>query len=290
MRGVYDAFPVARLLSHSRIGRERMLDPFGGIAMITLAILSLLTLTIAVASVISKRRQRDHDRADIPLFTVATNSAALTTRPFADYGDTPPAFETVTRTPANVDGLRFPPGPTIRTRDGAVSTLTMPHRAAPPSAMTEENVGEAVDGASVRYWRAADGTLQFLPGRLVIAAGRDAGHEIRFVRTSGPDGTIVTFGRAEGAPYRHVQLREPTVSRLHARMELDQRVSANSSEARGTTSGQGARWRLDNLSSTNPVIVNGRPLDAYEAAGASVMLADGDRIEMGEVAFVFHAR
>ena len=47
--------------------------------------------------------------------------------------------------------------------------------------------GEAIEGASVRYWRVADGTLQFLPGRLAISAGRDAGHEIRFVRTGGPE-------------------------------------------------------------------------------------------------------
>jgi hypothetical protein len=271
-----------------------MLDRFGGSFMITVAILSLLTLTIAMVSIVSKKRQRDRDRGDIPLFTVSTSAAPLTTRPFSDPGDTPPSFETVTRTPLHGDpldrGMRFAPSaPTIRTRDGAVSTLPMPHRAAPAPTMSEDNVGEAVDGASVRYWRAADGTLQFLPGRLVIAAGRDAGHEIRFVRTAGPDGTIVTFGRAEGAPYRHVQLREPTVSRLHARMELDQRPTSNASGTRGTTGSQG-QWRLDNLSSTNPVIVNGKPLDAYEADGASVMLSDGDRIEMGEVAFVFHAR
>jgi hypothetical protein len=263
--------------------------------MITLAILLLLTLTIAMASVISKKRQRERDRGDIPLFTVASNAAVLTTRPFSDSGDTPPSFETVSRTPIHGDpldrGMRFSPGvPTIRTRDGAVSTLPLPHRAAPPSTMSEDSPGEAVEGASVRYWRAADGTLQFLPGRLVIAAGRDTGQEIRFVRTAGPDGTIVTFGRAEGAPYRHVQLREPTVSRLHARMELDQRTSSNASAGRGSTGSQVAQWRLDNLSSTNPVIVNGRPLDAFEADGASVMLSDGDRIEMGEVAFVFHAR
>jgi len=151
-------------------------------------------------------------------------------------------------------------------------------------------MGEAVDGASVRYWRAADGTLQFLPGRLVIAAGRDAGHEIRFVRTAGPDGTLVTFGRAEGEPYRHVQLREPTVSRIHARMVLDLPVAANSSQPRGTTGGSAATWHLQNLSSTNPVVVNGAPLDAEGGLASSVILSDGDRIEMGEVAFVFHER
>jgi len=51
-----------------------------------------------------------------------------------------------------------------------------------------------------------------------------------------------------------------------------------------------ARWRLENLSSTNPVVINGRSLDAKGGATASVMLSEGDRIEMGEVAFVFRER
>jgi pSer/pThr/pTyr-binding forkhead associated (FHA) protein len=51
-----------------------------------------------------------------------------------------------------------------------------------------------------------------------------------------------------------------------------------------------AHWRLENLSSTNPVTVNGRALDSRGGVGASVILADGDRIEMGEVAFIFHSR
>jgi hypothetical protein len=146
--------------------------------------------------------------------------------------------------------------------------------------------GAAVDGASVRYWRPADGTLQFLPGRLEVVAGRDAGQEIRFVRTPGPDGTCVTFGRAEGAPYRHIQLREPTVSRSHARMILESRNTA-SSEGRAAV--MSARWRLENLSATNPVVVNGRAL-AGDGDGAGVELQDGDRIEMGEVVFRFHAK
>ena len=144
--------------------------------------------------------------------------------------------------------------------------------------------GAAVDGASVRYWRPADGTLQFLPGRLEVIAGRDAGQEIRFVRTPGPEGSQVTFGRAEGAPYRHVQLREPTVSRTHARMTLE--VTPDGADGRGPV----ARWRLENLSATNPVMVNGRALGANESADCAVVLAEGDRIEMGEVVFRFHTK
>jgi pSer/pThr/pTyr-binding forkhead associated (FHA) protein len=148
--------------------------------------------------------------------------------------------------------------------------------------------GAAVDGASMRYWRPADGTLQFLPGRLEVIAGRDAGQEIRFVRTPGPDGARVTFGRAEGVPYRHVQLREATVSRAHARMSLEIENGAVGSDGRN---GQSApRWRLENLSATNPVMVNGAPLAADESDGSSVVLGEGDRIEMGEVVFRFHEK
>ena len=38
------------------------------------------------------------------------------------------------------------------------------------------------------------------------------------------------------------------------------------------------------------VVINGRSLDANGGAMASVMLSEGDRIEMGEVAFVFRER
>jgi hypothetical protein len=117
--------------------------------------------------------------------------------------------------------------------------------------------------------RTQDGTLQFLPGKLEIVEGRDVGQEIRFVRQPGEDVATVTFGRNDGPRYRHVQLHEPTVSRLHAKMTFESR-----------------RWRVTNMSITNPVVVNG---NALEAEGASVLLNDGDRIEMGEVAFDFRA-
>lgn len=126
-----------------------------------------------------------------------------------------------------------------------------------------------VDGHSLRFYRPADGTLQFFPGRLEVIEGRDAGHEIRFVKTAGPDAETITFGRLEGPPYRHVQLREPTVSRQHARMTL-----------------RDGQWHLENLSRTNPVVVNGAALTGQ---GSSIALATGDRVEMGEVIFRFLA-
>ncbi len=96
------------------------------------------------------------------------------------------------------------------------------------------------------------------------------GQEIRFVRHPGEKDTVVTFGRSDGPQYRHVQLHEHTVSRLHAKITLE-----------------GRRWRMSNMSATNPVIVNDTPLEGDDG---SVLLNEGDRIEMGEVVFRFRAK
>lgn len=129
--------------------------------------------------------------------------------------------------------------------------------------------GIMVEGHLLRFAVPQEGTLQFLPGRFEIGAGVDSGREIRFVRVPGPKGTEVTFGRSEGEMYRHVQLRDQTVSRSHAKMQLVE-----------------GQWYLCNLSQTNPVVHNGRVL----ANGDEYLLADGDRIEMGEVLFTFRSR
>ena len=114
-----------------------------------------------------------------------------------------------------------------------------------------------------------DGTLQFLPGRLEVVDGENPGRDVRFVRTWG-EVPEITFGRVSGPPYRHVQLRSQTVSRQHARMQYVD-----------------GRWRLTNLSQTNPVVING---EALESAHGNRVLRDGDQIEMGEVVFRFRER
>lgn len=145
-----------------------------------------------------------------------------------------------------------------------------------PHLRLESSAAEATSTVSesrppnLKVHRQMDGTLQFLSGRLEVVEGRDVGHEVRFVRTPGTPDVEVTLGRSEGPQYRHVQLHEPTVSRLHAKMNLE-----------------GKRWRITNLSKTNPIVVNLAPLDGE---GTSVVLTDGDRIEMGEVAFRFRAK
>ncbi len=129
--------------------------------------------------------------------------------------------------------------------------------------------GRKVEGQLLRFSVPADGTLQFLPGRLEISSGLDAGREIRFVRVPGPNGTEVTFGRKQGELYRHVQLLDQTVSRTHARLRF-----------------KDERWNLLNLSKTNPVVLDGKVLSTEE----DHLLDDGARIEMGEVVFTFRNR
>ena len=114
-----------------------------------------------------------------------------------------------------------------------------------------------------------EGTLQLLPGRFEVVGGMDGGRDIRFVRGPGavPE---VTLGRGEGPMYRHVQLPAQTVSRMHARMRFEN-----------------GRWHIANLSPTNPLVINGEPLNAD---GASRTLAEGDRVELGEVVLRFRER
>ncbi len=163
------------------------------------------------------------------------------------------------------------PPPVIR----EFSTAPTPAKAEPAPGEDQPVVnaagvpGTMVEGHGLRFSVPAEGTLQFLPGRFEIGSGLDTGREIRFVHVPGPNGMEVTFGRSEGELYRHIQLRDKTVSRQHARMQLRE-----------------GKWHLVNLSKTNPVAWNGAELESEHEQ----TLTDGDRIEMGEVVFTFRSR
>ena len=263
------------------------------------AIVAIVVVAILVAFIRRRRRARAL-QAPLPLIPFSAGRGIGPPRPDGGFRPPPPIYDHANgATPAwsrpvgdgDASRARSPYAPPIvETPVRGQALYPTPTTALAATARPNESVaGTAVDGASVRYWRPVDGTLQFLPGRLEVVAGRDVGQEIRFVRTPGPDGSRVTFGRAEGAPYRHVQLREATVSRTHARMTLEVVAGAPGPDGRGVTGNVG-RWRLENLSATNPVVVNGQPLAADETPGSCVALAEGDRIEMGEVVFRFHEK
>jgi len=247
----------------------------GLIAAGAFAVLTLLT-SVVVLWRLRRRRRREKLHGPIALLGPLVSPASRPLpRPTLARGmtairsqyATPPhdPFQVVVNQP-----LYAPPPPPVETvRDTA-----------PMGARSNGNGGGGGGGGAggdgvtndgtVRYQRPAERTLQFLPGRFEVVAGKGLGTEIRFVRTGGPDGSSVTFGRAEGPQYRHVQLDAPTVSRRHAQMRWD-----------------GARWSLTNLSATNPVSINGV---ALPGEGTAIDLADGDRVEMGEITFRFHAQ
>jgi PPM family protein phosphatase len=142
-----------------------------------------------------------------------------------------------------------------------------PHRASPaPEAPFPRPASAPAPAMPSASPSPEEGTLQLLPGRLEFSDGPRAGEEIRFVRLPGSEPEI-TLGRAEGEAFRHVRLDSPTVSRQHARLRFID-----------------GGWVLRNESATNPTRVNDRTLSS---GVESARLADGDRLEIGEVALIF---
>lgn len=138
-----------------------------------------------------------------------------------------------------------------------------------PGGSALELSGPVLEGpeppGAAQYGPDLEATLQLLPGRLEPVDGGE--QEIRFVRVPGLN--RFTFGRNEGPAHSHIQLRVATASRMHAYMIYD-----------------GGRWQLGNMSRTNAVVLNGTPLDGDSPR----LLEDGDRIEFGELRFLFRER
>lgn len=130
---------------------------------------------------------------------------------------------------------------------------------------------QGVTGSTVKIHRPPAGTLKVLPGRFEVVAGESELKEIRFYKVPTQPVPEVTFGRLAGAPYVHVQLNSPTVSGRQGKMTY-----------------QNGQWAFTNFAppTSNPTRVNGRDL----AVDESVLLREGDRVEMGEVVLTFHER
>lgn len=218
-------------------------------------------------------RRTSHAPERIPLFGVESFGSgpasgaphAPSRMPRPDLGGRRPQAPNVVQSVAPSDTSFMPP---LHREPAAASASERGNGAhSHPQTVTS---AKYADGQTLRFALPDAGTLQFLPGRLQVVVGPESGREIRFVRSPNSPDTDVSFGRSEGPPHRHVQLLVPTVSRRHAVMSL-----------------LDEHWSLQNLSATNPVTHNGRRLEPDEVVP---LLVDGDRIEMGEVVFVFHSR
>jgi hypothetical protein len=122
---------------------------------------------------------------------------------------------------------------------------------------------------TVKFQRPGDEPIQILPGRLEVVSGDPKHREIRFVRSPGEPAELI-LGRDPGKSPQSVALNSETVSRRHARFAF-----AN------------GRWAVANLSRTNPVVVNDERL---ADGNIERPLADGDRVELGEVVLRFRSR
>lgn len=125
------------------------------------------------------------------------------------------------------------------------------------------DAGEEFDGRTLRFIR-PDPTVRLMPAKLEVIGGGDTGEEIRFVAVAGEDLSMM-FGRAPGEGPTTVRLKQKTVSRTHAVIRH-----------------RHGEWLIENLSLTNPTVLNGETLGVKER-----LLTEGDRIEMGEVVFRF---
>ena len=157
----------------------------------------------------------------------------------------------------------------------AVSPAPMADRAVETAVHVDRPVfekgfaGELVTSETIRFRRPSDEPVQILPGRLEVVSGEARHREIRFVRVPGEPAQLIV-GREPGRSPQHVTLQSNTVSRQHARFAF-----AN------------GRWAVANLSHTNPVVVNDENLP--DSAGERP-LADGDKIELGEVVLRYRSQ
>jgi hypothetical protein len=152
-------------------------------------------------------------------------------------------------------------------RSGAVKAEFAPASFAPVEVEPDESTPAGTE--TVHFRRPTDQAVQLLPGRLQVLSGLTMPREIRFVRIPGERPQLI-LGREPGSSPPHVALPSSTVSRQHARLDFS-----------------GGRWGLTNLSRTNPVVLNDETLSSADGERA---LADGDRIELGDVVLRFSAR
>lgn len=157
----------------------------------------------------------------------------------------------------------------------AAASPTIADRVIEPLVHVERPAFENRSGAelaaseTVRFRRPSDDPVQILPGRLEVVSGEPRHREIRFVRVPGEPAQLIV-GREPGRSPQHVTLQSSTVSRQHARFAFNN-----------------GRWAIANLSQTNPVVVNDEHL--LDSAGERP-LADGDKIELGEVVLRYRSQ
>jgi hypothetical protein len=233
--------------------------------MIVVALLLLAVAAAAAVTIVRWRAARRDAFAPIPL--VFPMNAGIAWENVAGQQPTAPPVRTVEQSrtvePERVESTFAPPSTTT------FSAPVMGDRSVNvPLSVDRDNL-VPVSAETVRFHRPNDDVVQLLPGHLEVLAGDTRHQEIRFVRVQGQQPQLI-LGRNPGRSPQHISLNSSTVSRQHARLAF-----------------AGGKWAVANLSKTNPVVVNDEELSNIDGERP---LADGDRIELGEVVLRFHAQ
>jgi hypothetical protein len=218
------------------------------------AVLLLAVLAAAAVSLVRWRAERRAAYAPIPLVFPMNSGIAW------DSALAAPPVQTVE--PVRSFTSFAPP-------EAEAPSLKSPEERRPNAPLDVDRESQVpVNSETVRFQRPTEEVVQLLPGHLEVLAGDSRHQEIRFVRVQGQQPHLI-LGRNPGRSPQHIALNSSTVSRQHARLAF-----------------AGGKWNVANLSKTNPVVVNDVELSNLEGERP---LADGDRIELGEVVLRFHA-
>jgi hypothetical protein len=234
------------------------LVPFN-VVLVLLVLAGLILLVAAVRLLHVRLRQGREEHRELPPLIYQPRRPG-THRPISrPVGGRDPAAEDQVLFDSTAPSVRIVREPSAGSTDvsAAAPPVSVPVAPIVPTGETDGRGSAAAEG---------DVTLQLLPGRLEPANPGNR-QEIRFIRVPGT--TRFTLGREYSSERTHIQLDAVTASRMHAFMVFE-----------------GGRWRLGNLSQTNQVVLNGSRLNG----DAPRLLEDGDRIEFGELTFVFRAR
>ena len=220
---------------------------------VVIFVVAVLLLAVAAAAAVSYKRWRHGQRtAYTPIPLVFPMNAGIEWESTLSAAPERPAEPPRSFAP--------PPQPSTRRGMGERS-VNIP--------MSVDSDGQSpATSETVRFVRPADEVVQLLPGHLEVLSGDTRHQEIRFVRVAGQQPQRI-LGRNPGRSPQHIALDSSTESRQHARLAYS-----------------GGRWAVANLSTTNPVVVNDQELTNLDGER---QLADGDRIELGEVVLRFHA-
>jgi hypothetical protein len=220
-------------------------------------VVAVVVIVAAVAATVSFVRWRGGRRtAYTPIPLVFPMNSGIAWESTLSAKEAPP-------TPGQAPVSSFAPPMSVAVPPRVVSERTI---GIPTTTDSESQVSATSE--TVRFQRPNDDVVQLLPGHLEVLSGDSRHQEIRFVRVQGQQPQLI-LGRNPGRSPQHISLNSSTVSRQHARLAFS-----------------GGRWAVANLSKTNPVVVNDQELSNQDGAR---QLADGDRIELGEVVLRFHA-